>query len=81
MSNAVWFWDPQIAVNLGIGGAAVAQTPEARAACEASVANGRQRARGAFQSVEDDPAAASCGIPMPGSCAPARMRHAPGPPR
>ena len=50
----MWFWDPQIAVNLGIGGAAVAQTPEARAACDESVANDGRSAHGAFRQVEDD---------------------------
>jgi outer membrane protein TolC len=53
----VWSWGPQIAVNLVNAGATVAQTREARAACEASVANDRRSAHGAFQQVEDEPAA------------------------
>lgn len=52
MSNAVWSWGPQIAVNLVNAGATLAQTREARTACEASVANDRQRAHGAFRQVE-----------------------------
>ena len=53
-SNAVWSFGPQLAENLFNGGATVAQTREARALYDESVAAYRQTVLSAFQQVEDD---------------------------
>ena len=53
-SNAVWSYGPQVALNLFNGGATLAQTREARASYDETVANYRQTVLGAFQQIEDD---------------------------
>ena len=53
-SNAVWSYGPQIALNLFNGGATLAQTREARASYDQTVAQYRGTVLGAFQQVEDD---------------------------
>jgi NodT family efflux transporter outer membrane factor (OMF) lipoprotein len=53
-SNSVWSFGPSIAENLFNGGATVAQTREARALYDSSVATYRQTVLTAFQQVEDD---------------------------
>ncbi len=53
-SNAVWSFGPQVALNLFNGGATIAQTREARATYDESVATYRETVLGAFQQVEDD---------------------------
>jgi NodT family efflux transporter outer membrane factor (OMF) lipoprotein len=53
-SNSVWSFGPSIAENLFNGGATVAQTREARALYDSSVATYRQTVLTAFEQVEDD---------------------------
>ncbi|HVC29584.1 MAG TPA: efflux transporter outer membrane subunit [Steroidobacteraceae bacterium] len=53
-SNSVWSFGPSIAESLFNGGATVAQTREARALYDSSVATYRQTVLSAFQQVEDD---------------------------
>ena len=53
-SDSVWSFGPSIAENLFNGGATVAQTREARALYDSSVATYRQTVLSAFQQVEDD---------------------------
>jgi NodT family efflux transporter outer membrane factor (OMF) lipoprotein len=53
-SNAVWSYGPQLALNLFNGGATLAQTREARANYDQTVAQYRGTVLGAFQQVEDD---------------------------
>jgi NodT family efflux transporter outer membrane factor (OMF) lipoprotein len=53
-SNAVWSYGPQIALNLFNGGATIAQTREARASYDETVAKYRGTVLGAFQQVEDN---------------------------
>ena len=53
-SNAVWSFGPSVAETLFNGGATVAQTREAKALYDSSVATYRQTVLSAFQQVEDD---------------------------
>jgi NodT family efflux transporter outer membrane factor (OMF) lipoprotein len=53
-SNALWSFGPSLAESLFNGGATVAQTREARALYDASVANYRETVLTAFQQVDDD---------------------------
>ena len=53
-SNAVWSFGPSLAQNLFNGGATLAQTREARATYDETVANYRQTVLTAFQQVEND---------------------------
>jgi NodT family efflux transporter outer membrane factor (OMF) lipoprotein len=52
--NSVWSFGPSLAGNLFNGGATLAQTREARANYEQTVATYRQTVLSAFQAVEDD---------------------------
>ncbi|MGH8294332.1 MAG: efflux transporter outer membrane subunit [Steroidobacteraceae bacterium] len=53
-SNSVWSFGPSLAETLFNGGATLAQTREARALYDSSVATYRQTVLSAFQQVEDD---------------------------
>jgi NodT family efflux transporter outer membrane factor (OMF) lipoprotein len=53
-SNSLWSFGPSVAENIFNGGATLAQTREARANYDQTVATYRQTVLSAFQSVEDD---------------------------